>query len=334
MASIKQRGDRQWRVRVRKKGIVATATFETKALAERWAKSKETEIEEGRFVPTAREADRITLSQALDRYLSEVTPRKKGAEQEEKRIRQWQKEECAKKPFSRVTSDDIVRWRNRRQAEGKAPSTISNPMNLLSAVYRHAASEWQMQGLINPVAGVRRPAARAGRNVQLSVEQEVDLINACREDVLHPWLPYIVLLAIATAMRAGELRSLHWADINGRVAHLRDTKNGESRGVPLSKAAIAVLDDMRADPAVPRQIDGTLFPVGRELLSAIFARAADRAGVPELRFHDLRHVATTRLAQKLPNTIELSAVTGHKTLQVLKRYYNPDPRILAEKLDK
>jgi integrase len=333
LATIKQRGERQWRVRVRKKGIIATATFETKALAERWAKSKETEIEEGRFVPTAREADRVTLAQALDRYLLEVTPRKKGAEQEEKRIRQWQKEAFAKKPFSRVISDDLVQWRNRRQTEGRAPSTISNSMNLLSAVYRHAASEWQMQGLINPAAGVRRPAARAGRNVQLSAEQEGKIIEACRANRLHPWLPYIVRLAIETAMRAGELRSLHWADIKGRVAHLEDTKNGESRDVPLSKAALSVLEEMKQDPAVPRQIDGTLFPVGRELLSAIFAKAADDAGMPDLRFHDLRHVAATRISGKLPNTLELAAVTGHKTLQVLKRYYNPDIEQLAAKLD-
>jgi integrase len=61
-------------------------------------------------------------------------------------------------------------------------------------------------------------------------------------------------------------------------------------------------------------------------------RARVKAKLDDWHFHDLRHMAITRLAEKLPNLIELSAVSGHKSLAMLRRYYHPNPELLAEKL--
>jgi integrase len=137
-----------------------------------------------------------------------------------------------------------------------------------------------------------------------------------------------VILAIETAMRRGEILSLHWENINyvKRTAYLSLTKNGESRTVPLSTRAIVTLQ------ALPRSIDGRVLPVNFAALETNFKRARERAGLKDLRIHDLRHTAATRLAEKLPNLLELSAVTGHKSLAMLKRYYHPNPELLAEKL--
>ena len=104
------------------------------------------------------------------------------------------------------------------------------------------------------------------------------------------------------------------------------TKNGTSRTVPLSTHAIQILTEM------PRNLDGRVFPVTHEVVSQAFNRARKKAGVKNIRFHDLRHMAITKLAEKLPNLIELSAVSGHKSLAMLKRYYHPNPEQLAEKL--
>jgi integrase len=79
-------------------------------------------------------------------------------------------------------------------------------------------------------------------------------------------------------------------------------------------------------------IDGQVFPITHEVVSQAFNRARKQAGVEDIRFHDLRHMAITRLAEKLPNLIELSAVSGHKSLTMLKRYYHPNPEILALKI--
>jgi integrase len=129
-------------------------------------------------------------------------------------------------------------------------------------------------------------------------------------------------------MRRGELLSLKWEniDLHARTAFLPDTKNGESRTVPLSSAAAQVLSEL------PKHITGAVIPVKFFSLDAAFKRACKRAGLEEVRFHDLRRTAITRMADKLPNVIELAAVSGHKSLMVLKRYYRPAPIDLAKKL--
>jgi integrase len=129
-------------------------------------------------------------------------------------------------------------------------------------------------------------------------------------------------------MRRSELLRLRWADIDliKSTALLDETKNGTPRNVPLSTAALAVLNSL------PRSICGNVFPLKYFTLDAAFKRAVKRTGLINLRFHDLRHTAITAMAKKLPNLIELSAVTGHKSLTMLKRYYHPNTEDLARKL--
>jgi len=142
------------------------------------------------------------------------------------------------------------------------------------------------------------------------------------------WMLPLVKLALETAMRRSELLGLRWGhiDLQKRTIFLKLTKNGTSRTVPLSTHAVQILNEM------PRNIDGRVFPVTHEVVSQAFNRARKQAGVKDIRFHDLRHIAITKLAQKLPNLIELSAVSGHKSLAMLKRYYHPSAEQLAEKL--
>ena len=129
-------------------------------------------------------------------------------------------------------------------------------------------------------------------------------------------------------MRRGEILGLRWEhiDLQKRTAFIALTKNGESRLVPLSTAAIEILQKL------PRNLDGKVFPVNKTTLSAAIERARVKAQLGDWHFHDLRHLAISRLAEKLPNLIELSAVSGHRSLAMLKRYYHPNPEKLAKKL--
>lgn len=104
------------------------------------------------------------------------------------------------------------------------------------------------------------------------------------------------------------------------------TKNGTARTVPLSKKAVATL------AALPRSIDGRVIPVKVITLHKALGKACKRAGIADFHWHDLRHTAITRLAEKLPNVIELTAVSGHRSLAMLKRYYHPSATDLARKL--
>ena len=98
------------------------------------------------------------------------------------------------------------------------------------------------------------------------------------------------------------------------------------RTMPLSSRAVEVLENL------PRSLNGRVFPVTANALKLAWMRSVKRAGLNDLRFHDLRHEATSRLAERLPNVIELVAVTGHKDLRMLKRYDHPRAEDLAKKL--
>jgi integrase len=142
-------------------------------------------------------------------------------------------------------------------------------------------------------------------------------------------------------MRRGEILSLRWENIRlaDQVALLPMTKNGQPRTVPLSKQAVQILNSL------PRSLYGSVFPVTENCLKLGFVRAVkrakahyaadggtDRRMLTDLRFHDLRHIAVTRLANKLSNIMELAAVSGHSDIRMLKRYFHPKAEDLAKKL--
>jgi integrase len=115
-------------------------------------------------------------------------------------------------------------------------------------------------------------------------------------------------------------------NLKKRTAHLPKTKNGEARTMPLSSRAVATLENL------PRNLDGRVFGTTYEGIHQAFVRACRRAGIADLRFHDLRHEATSRLFEKGFNPMEVSAITGHKTLQMLKRYTHLRAEDLAKRM--
>ena len=330
MASIAKRGDRQWQVKVRRRHWSASATFETKARAEMWARQVEGAIDARRFNPGSIEADRVSLHAALERYLQERVPLKKGIKQNTGIVRSWQRTKLSAFPLSAIRGSDIAEWRDQKLKE-VGPQTVVHHLNLLSNLFNVAASDWGMESLLNPVSRVSKPALPTGRNRRLLEQEEAELLRAC-DASRSPWLGPMVRLALETAMRQGELVDLSWEDIDlaKRVALLRETKNGTARTVPLSARALEVL----RSPATGRPASGKLFEisVGRAVTHA-FAKACEAAGIEDLRFHDLRHEATSRLFERTDfRDIEIAAVTGHKTMEMLKRYAHLRAVNLVERL--
>ncbi len=142
------------------------------------------------------------------------------------------------------------------------------------------------------------------------------------------WLASIVQIALESGMRLGEIMGLKWSDvdISRQVARLADTKNGTSREVPLSSIAARILETL------PRSIDGHIFPITDEAVKKAFRGAVRRADIDDFRFHDLRHEATSRFFEKGLDIMEVAAITGHKTLTMLKRYTHLRAEDLARKL--
>lgn len=326
MASFRQRNGK-WQARVLRNGYPdQTKTFETKADAEKWARLLESEIDKGQFVSVS-EAQRTTLGDVIARYLVEVTPTMKGAAEDTIRLKAMMRKPIARWSMANLSASRIAAFRDERLKEVSG-GTVIRELAYLSAIINHARREWGIN-VSNPVQMVRKPPSPQARSRVLN-EEEIGLLL----QVLEPtgrkncWTKPAVQLALATAMRRGELLALRWehVDLLGRTAFLADTKNGDSRTVPLSSVAVQVL------AGLPRHISGVVFPVKAFTLDAAFKRGLQRAGLGGVRFHDLRRTAITRMAEKLPNVIELAAVSGHKSLMVLKRYYRPTAAELAQKL--
>lgn len=326
MASIRFRSNK-WQARVSRKGEQSLVkTFQSKEDAERWARSVEVEWDRGTYA-NIHQAQKTTFGELIERYLREVTPLMRGVKEDTIRLKAIMRRPIAKENMATLTSAKIAKYRDGRLQEIK-PSTVVRELAYFSSIINHARKEWGLN-IPNPVLGVRKPTQPQGRNRVLTYDEEKILLEACapksnRNIYTRPF----VILAIETAMRRGEILSLRWEDINyqTRTAYLSLTKNGESRRVPLSTRAMETLQSL------PRSIDGRVLPINFAALETNFKRARDRAGLKDLRIHDLRHTAATRLSEKLPNLLELSAVTGHKSLAMLKRYYHPNAEQLAIKI--
>lgn len=326
MASFRKRGRYQWQAQVRKKGHPPQSkTFETRADAEKWARAIEVEMDAGAFVSRA-EAESTTLHDLLERYLEEVTPLKKGAEPETNRLRAMMRHPLARRFVAGIRGMDIARWRDERLRK-VAPATVKRDLVLLGHVFEVARKEWGIY-MHNPVRDIRLPPSGRPRERRLLSGEDARLLEACGK-ARNPWLLPLVQLALETAMRQSELLRLRWEhiDLNCRTAYLPDTKNGEARTVPLSTTAVAVLRSL------PRALHGDVFPgVTREAVKRSYTRSIRRAGTEDLRFHDLRHEATTRLFEKGLNIMEVASITGHKDLRMLRRYTHLRAEELAVKL--
>ncbi|MEN8179058.1 MAG: site-specific integrase [Pseudomonadota bacterium] len=332
MATFRKRGPYQWQAQVRKKDYpLQTKTFETKAAAESWARAIEYEMDQGLFVSRA-EAESTTLRELLERYKEEITPLKKGAASESARIRAFLKNSLAQRIVAGIRGVDIARYRDARLKK-VSPATVKRELVIISHLFEVARKEWGIH-VANPVRDIKLPPHSKARERRLQVGhdsekiEESRLLEAC-EKAKNPFLLPVVHLALETAMRQGELVSLRWEhiDLNRRTAHLPDTKNGESRDVPLSSTAIRVLRSL------PRSIHGQVFPgLTTEATKRAYIRAVRRAGIEDLHFHDLRHEATTRFFELGLNIMEVAAITGHKDLRMLRRYTHLKAEDLARKL--
>ena len=181
-----------------------------------------------------------------------------------------------------------------------------------------------MESLANPIKAVTLPRVDNARERRVSDDEIAAICSTTRSRELGA----LVRLAVETAMRRGELVDLRWkhVDLDKRTAHLPKTKNGFPRTVPLSSRAVETLRTL------PRRVDDRVFGLHRGSVSEAFQRAVSRAGLENLRFHDLRHEATSRLADRL-QAHELAKVTGHRDMRMVLRYYHPRAEDLAKKLD-
>ena len=338
MASIRKRGELQWEARVRRRGQpIQCKTFTTKARAETWVRQVEGEMDRGVFVSRA-EAENTTLAEALARYAQEVTPRKKAttASRERDRIRAWAGSPLSQRSLASVRGKDVAEVLRDMEKRGLSANTVRLHLALLSHLFNTARTAWGMESLSNPVDLVKgqRPKLPAGRNRRLVGDEETRLRAAAQayDRVAPPGagtIEALIIWAIETAMRRGEMAAMLWEhlDRTGRTLLIPDTKTGVPRTIPLSPAALKTIEGLSP------KARGLVWNRSPDAISRAFMEVCKAAGVRGLTFHDLRHEATSRLFEKHGfSALEAAAVTGHKTMQMLKRYTHLRAEDLAKRM--
>lgn len=348
MASIEKRGD-VWRVRIVRKGHPAvTRSFPTRRDCEKFAAITEADMARGVFNQTS--VEQVTLRELLQHYLEAVTPGKRGKVEEAGRISTLLKTESAARPMldkvvASLSGSDVAKWRDKRIKEGAAPATVVREWSILSHCLEVARMEWGHVGMTNPFKAVRKPTIQNARSRRVTPE-ELDAICTASGSTE---LALLLRLGVETGARRGELLAIQWRDVNlkTRTARLHDgtTKNGHGRTLPLSPAALKIFSNM------VRRIDGgAVFSLRPDSVSQAFRRAVARARknyeaslaaqgkqpdpcfLVGLKFHDSRHEACSRLAERGFSTLEIASVSGHRTVQLLSRYVHLNPEDLARKL--
>ena len=277
----------------------------------------------------------MLLRDGLERYRSQVSILKKGYAQEKYRIDQICRSFLGDKITRDVTSVDIATYRdlrlqaiNPQTKKPLSPSTVRLEMSLLSNFFDIGRIEWGICG-DNPVKNVRKPTPPPGRERRLTAREERQILRYCHNHQ-NQSLYSIVVIALETAMRQGEILNLHWEHINlkSRIAHLPKTKNGAKRDVPLSVKARDALIRLGA------QTRGKVFGYSAEGLKSTWRFMLIKLGIENLHFHDLRHEAISRLFELGSlDMMEVAAISGHKSLSMLKRYTHLRAQKLVRKLE-
>ncbi len=352
MATIVKTPSGTWKAVIRKTGWpTSSKTFRTKRDAEDWARRTEDEMVRGVYIQRA-PGERMTLESALTRYLREVTPTKRESTRaSEIKKAQPLLRHLGKYSLAALSADIVAQYRDMRLAgdpdeNGKlvprSNNTVRLELALLSHLFTIAIKEWGLGLPFNPVSQIRRPAPGAGRNRRLTPAENKRLLAAV-DAYSNPMFSWIVRIALETGMRLSEIGGLRLSqvDLQKRVVRLDITKNSSPRTVPLTKAATAAFQAAMDNPTRPLETDLVFFgEPGRDgvrrpyLFDKAWTDAKKEAGLTDFRFHDLRHEAVSRLVEAGLSDQEVAAISGHKSMQMLKRYTHLRAEDLVGKLDK
>lgn len=350
--NIRQTGELSFEVRMMKSGFVVEKTFDTLPEARAYRDGQnyaasldkvESSIFESR-INKAQGKD-FTFSKAIKKYRKEKTAHKKGWDSEGTRLDRLLRLPAADMPLYMIHRPQLlnllkdIRDGIGQQVKGVkqhkvSDATVKRYYNLIRHIFQTAVDEWKKidKNPFDELASSERPKGGKARDRRLQGNEYSQLL-----DKLQGEAKAIMVLCVETAMRKGEVMSLEWQNIDfkKRTAKLFDTKNGEDRVVPLSSTAVAMLESLKKkdeDEKVVTLQRGKVFSIGEMAFRYQWRKAREAINAPDLRIHDLRHEATSQLFEKGLNVLEAAAVTGHKSLSMLKRYTHLNPTDIAKKL--
>lgn len=338
---INKDGSSTYRARVRIKGHpTVSELFSSLALAKKWKRNTESAIEQGRFQFSSQEK-KHTLAELVDRYVETILSSKPKNARNVKQHLLWWKHELGHCLLSEIKSSHIAQKRDKLLSQDtfykkpRSSTTVVRYIASLSHAFSIAVKEWEWMDE-NPVCKINKPQLPQGRIRFLDKFEKDRLLKVCKLSD-STYLFAIVVLALSTGMRKGEILNLKWNDIDFQRNSIviQTTKNGERRMVPLVGLSYELLKNLDSNGK-----SNLVFPSNKDLSIPIDIRSAwdnalRKAEIPNFKFHDLRHTAASYLAMNQASLLEIGALLGHKTIQMTKRYAhlsNNHVQDIAEKL--
>ena len=349
MASIRQLPSGLWHARVRRQGQPGqTKSFHLRIDAEAWARRVESEQERGLWRDTS-DSDR-TLDDLLDEYARERLPAMLSVATPYILAR-W-REDFGSRRISTMTPRDMAAWRDER-LKTVASSTVAREMSFLRGVFSWAIKR-KLYNIASPLAGVPAPPPPQARARRLSSDETARLREALT-DAAHPsqgakrsgnyrtgarnaLLAPLLDFARETGMRRGEICAMlwPWIDLGAAVPTVsipaEATKTRRARVVPLTSVAEAILRTLPRPAA--DEMDQRVFPVSAGAVTQGIRRARKRAGLADVRLHDMRHEAVSRFIELNMSVPDAMAIAGHSDPRSSARYTHLDPQRLGAKLRK
>ncbi|MEW8202139.1 MAG: site-specific integrase [Candidatus Thiodiazotropha endolucinida] len=320
MVTITSRTPGKYQAKVRRQGYpTKSKTFSSKKSAQQWARKIESEMEQGIFLDL-KLAQITTLSELMERYQTEILPEKRS-QQPIRSLICTLNVEIGHYNLVNITPSLLTELRDRR-LQYVGPETARKDILFLQRLFNTASKEWGINlphG--NPAIKVTLPRRARGRDRRVS-SKELKLL--CSDKTVGD----LVSFAIETGMRRGEIAGMEWRHIdwNSQTLSIPLTKTNIPRIIPLSNNALETLRGLQ------KRSDEMVWGVRPDSITQAFQRACQKAGIENLRFHDLRHEATSRFFEMGLSIMEVSAITGHQDLRMLKRYTHIRPEILVSKL--
>lgn len=279
--------------------------------------------------------DLHTLEQAINRYIKEIAPKHKGERWERIRLEALLKDSRLpiRKELGDVQPHDLKAWVTARGKE-VAPGSVRREIGLLSSVFTAARMDWGWIK-VNPLSEVRKPPAPKHRDRIITGSEiramlrALGYVSKAMPRSLQQHVAYAFLIELRTGMRAGEILGIEWGRVHASWVDLPETKNGQSRSVPLSRQARRLFQCLRG---LERPV-----PISSNQLDSSFRTARARAGLAHFTFHDGRHTAATRIGKTVGQPGRLSfpefcAVFGWRNPSMAMVYVNPSASDLAKKL--
>lgn len=312
MASIRKRSGK-YQVQVRRQGFpTQTKSFLQLRDAKEWARQKELEADRGELKSSTSELKKYSLGDIIFRYLHEVVPLKKHSV-ETFVLNAFLRHPICVKRLDHLTSADFAAYRDER-LRSIAPISLKRQLAPILHAFEIAKTEWGIPIQENPVEKLRLKARDNRRERRLKDEEQEKLLEAARTRK-NPLIEKVVIFAIETGMRRGEILGLDWdqVDLKRRSVTILAPKNGYSRTIPLTPSAVALLNDMDKEKE-------RVFPITASALRMAWERMLSKTDIEDLHFHDLRHEAISRFFEMGLTVPEVASMSGHRDIKMLMRY--------------